>query len=227
MRFSHLATALGATHLAAASVATTAARGPYNETFDQYCGNGRTEGTLTVNGKKFSYYCDVAQGTGSSHYVKLSTPEKCMDVCDDDDDCSIAVWDRSLGQCWLGQPAGTRVPYAGRMVITELDPLASCQESLAKYKPGPPTCAASDRKIAEVNDTSFYIVCGQVPSTMTKQEGVFNNLEDCLRLCTTSSACSFASFETQRKLCYHSSEDFVSTKPNPFPDWDTGVKIPR
>lgn len=62
---------------------------------------------------------------------------------------------------------------------------------------------------------------------MTKQDGTFNNLEDCLRLCATASTCSFASFENQRNLCYHSSEDFVSTRPNPFPAWDSGVKIPR
>lgn len=140
MKLSHLATALGVSHLAAASVADTTARGPYNAAFEQHCGNNQTQGTLTVDGKKFSYYCNVAQGTGSSHYIKLSTPEKCTDVCDDDDDCDIAVWDYSQGQCWLGKPSGDRVPFPGRMVITELDPLVSCQESLAKYKPGLPTC---------------------------------------------------------------------------------------
>ncbi|PKY09342.1 hypothetical protein P168DRAFT_278835 [Aspergillus campestris IBT 28561] len=227
MKLTHIATALGMSHLAAAGIAETTARGPYSAAFDQHCGNDQTQGTLTVDGKTFSYYCNVAQSTGSSHYIKLSTPERCIDVCDDDDDCDTAVWDRSQGQCWLGQGTGDRVPYAGRMVIAELDPLAKCEASLAKYKPGAPTCAASDRKIAEVDDTSFYLVCGQVPTTMTKQTGTFNSLEDCLRKCTTDSNCSFASFENKQLLCYHSAEDFVSSKPNNYADWETGVKIPR
>ncbi|PLB33656.1 uncharacterized protein BDW47DRAFT_134969 [Aspergillus candidus] len=227
MKLSHLATALGMSHLAAASVANTAARGPYDAAFDQHCGSGQAQGTLTVDGKTFSYYCNVAQSTGNSYYIKLSTPEKCTDVCDDDDDCDTAVWDRSQGQCWLGQGTGNRVPFAGRMVIAELDPLAKCEASLSKYRPGAPTCAASDRKIAEVDDTRFYIVCGQVPPTMTQQTGTFNNLEDCLRPCTTISTCSFASFENKKNLCFHSSEDFISSKPNYYSNWDTGVKIPK
>lgn len=140
MKLSHLATALGMSHLAAASVANTAARGPYDAAFDQHCGSGQAQGTLTVDGKTFSYYCNVAQSTGNSYYIKLSTPEKCTDVCDDDDDCDTAVWDRSQGQCWLGQGTGNRVPFAGRMVIAELDPLAKCEASLSKYRPGAPTC---------------------------------------------------------------------------------------
>lgn len=151
MKFSHLATALGISHLAAAGVADTTARGPFTAAYDKHCGNGQTQGTLTVDGKAFSYYCDVAQGTGSTHYIKLSTPEKCTDVCDDDDDCEIAVWDSSQGQCWLGKPSGNRVPFKGRMVIVELDPLEKCEASLKKYQPGPPTCKL-DRGLC-VSDT--------------------------------------------------------------------------
>ncbi|PLB37940.1 uncharacterized protein BDW47DRAFT_125924 [Aspergillus candidus] len=106
------------------------AREPYNAAYDQYCGNGQTQSSLSINGTPYSYYCDVEQSTGASPSLRVRSPEICADICDGDSSCDTAVWDRSNGQY---------------MVISN-DPLAVCQANLVKYMPVAPLCHGADTR---------------------------------------------------------------------------------
>lgn len=68
-------------------------KGPYTTEFDKYCGSGQQGRTIDVNdGTKWPYECNHGVNTNSNSPFPSKTAFNCVDLCDDDPNCEVAVW---------------------------------------------------------------------------------------------------------------------------------------
>lgn len=138
MKFSLIIPVLGLVPFTVAGVA--AGKGPHDTEYNKYRGNGKTQGSITGGDKTYSYFCDSEQPSTHSHPFKVSSVERCAEICSENDDsCDNPVWDKAEGRCWIGKASGSRIEKAGRIVMSN-DELSACQADLKKWSPVNPIC---------------------------------------------------------------------------------------
>lgn len=146
MKLSLILAALGAIPFAAADVAANG--GPFDDEYNKYCGDGKTDGTITAGDKVYNYHCNSKQNQEDGwQRFRVDTVEKCADLCSQNlERCDGSVWDKEKGSCWIGKLNGKRSEKPGRIVLSFDEnggKLASCKADLNELKqwgPHDPVC---------------------------------------------------------------------------------------
>lgn len=135
------------------SAAGVLAGGPYDRQYETYCGNGKTEGTIDVDGVTWAYYCDYGHTVVNFQHHNVRDAATCADYCELNGPCDMAVWDKEKGECWTGTPQGDKVSIPGRMYMTNdaNSQLASCQASLKKWGPAAPNWKCTENPRTELD----------------------------------------------------------------------------
>ncbi|PLB40593.1 uncharacterized protein BDW47DRAFT_89249 [Aspergillus candidus] len=216
MKAAFIISALG---LAQSAIATGNA-GPYNSVYEQYCGHGQKQGTITVGQSVFNYVCDTGNNAISKGPVPAASLEACANLCNNDS-CDQAVWFRDNGNCWVSV-TGSPITVSGQIAITR-DPTATPNQchSVAPVCNNPNT-----RQMTEVNGQGWFLACGtRFGVVRPNQTGRVDSLESCIETCNQRYGCRSVMWNRIDKYCYVGDKNGLQGEVTQNANIDAAIKI--